>query len=79
MLNIEVIKFEAQDVITTSVAAPTEEPTEPPRCACDLAGCNLSNANTVGGPRNHYLEGTFYQKCTGLDGTGVHTCENKGK
>ena len=26
MLNIEVIKFEAQDVITTSVAAPTEAP-----------------------------------------------------
>ena len=30
MLKIEVIKFEAQDVITTSVAAPTEAPTEPP-------------------------------------------------
>lgn len=29
MLNIEVIKFEAQDVITTSVAAPTEAPVVP--------------------------------------------------
>lgn len=44
MLNIEVIRFEAQDVITTSVAAPTQPkptkpaPTEAPEATkfCDL-------------------------------------------
>ena len=39
MLNIEVIKFEAQAVITTSVAAPTKPaPTEAPEATkfCDL-------------------------------------------
>ena len=44
MLKIEVIKFEAQDVITTSVAAPTEAPTEPPvECICGNA-CDPNEA-----------------------------------
>lgn len=36
MLNIELIRFEAQDVITSSVATP-----EAPKCACDVAGCTV--------------------------------------
>ena len=74
MLKIEVIKFEAQDVITSSVAAPVEpEIKDDPKCACEDNGCRISTANTLPGqPRDHILPG--YLTCKGVDGSGVHTC-----
>ena len=71
MLKIEVVKFEAQDVITSSVAAPTEAPTEPPKCACDGI-CNYAIISN-----RHYLtEKIPGPQCSGLEGTGEHTCGN---
>lgn len=70
MLKIEVIKFEAQDVITSSVAAPVEpEIKEDPKCACD-GNCTYSAISKR--HYNGYPSGN--NQCYGIDGTGVHTC-----
>ena len=44
MLKIEVIKFEAQDVITASTAAPTEAPTVPEEVV--LPSCTNPNGHS---------------------------------
>lgn len=67
MLNIEVIRFEAQDVITTSVAAPVE----PVDCDCVVDGRIVCTAATNGPDSrgNHYINGGG--ACTQK---GKHTC-----
>ena len=77
MLKIELIRFEAQDVITTSVSTPeppvNDTTTEDPKCACHDT-CTYSPIS-----KNHWwgAVGNRNEQCFGLEGTGVHTCENK--
>ena len=55
MLNIEIIKFEAQDIITTSAAAPVEQ-----KCICptdDTAHCSSTEHF---GPNGEVCPGTPY-------------------
>jgi len=71
MLNIEVVRFEAQDVITASVAAPAVPmiPLQPatPRCDCDKNGCTIQ----AGFHTYHDANGTGPLVCQ-----GNHTCGN---
>ena len=61
MLKIEVIKFEAQDVITASVAAPEVIP-----CPCEtLGGCTVDELG------NHWI---VVNGEKGACGHEVHTC-----
>ena len=68
MLKIEVIKFEAQDVITTSIAAPTEAP----KCTCDSEEYHrYYNQET----KEHYWD---HGNCpmTGKIDNNEHNCRN---
>jgi len=62
MLNIEVIRFEAQDVITASKAAPVVVPATPvePLCACGRTGTHGYNSKT--GEHKVYIndEGDYF-------------------
>lgn len=59
MLKIEVIKFEAQDVITASTAAPTEAPVEQ-KCICPTDGSHQCSDNVHYGPNGEPCPGTPY-------------------
>lgn len=62
MLKIEVIKFEAQDVITASTAAPEEKPAE---CIC-TDGHDVENCMYRG----------IHDKCIAGGYEGHHNCED---
>ena len=55
MLNIEIIKFEAQDVITTSIPAPVES-----KCICPTDGSHKCSNNVHYGPNGEPCPGTPY-------------------
>ena len=55
MLKIEVIKFEAQDVITTSDAAPVEQ-----KCICPTDGSHKCSNNVHYGPNGEPCPGEPY-------------------
>ena len=55
MLKIEVIKFEAQDVITASTAAPVES-----KCICPTDGSHQCSNNVHYGPNGEPCPGTPY-------------------
>ena len=65
MLKIEVIKFEAQDVITASTAAPTEAPEEA-KCTCSANDEHYHFANDEVGNLYYDHEGCTYE--------GEHNC-----
>ena len=72
MLNIEVIKFEAQDVITASgVKKPAAKPQEPAK-TCDCA----TGIRCQGGTGAHWYWDTnnSMKRCAGTD--GAHYCGN---
>jgi len=69
MLKIEVIKFEAQDVITASTAAPTEAPTEAPveqKCICPTDGYAKCSSGSHYGPNGEPCPGEPYTYPNGL-------------
>ena len=67
MLKIEVIKFEAQDVITTSDAAPVEQ-----KCICPTDGSHTCSNNVHYGPNGEPCPGTPY---TYPNGKTIYTHE----
>ena len=71
MLNIEVIKFEAQDVITASVAAPVEPVAPVVNCDCAVYGpCEIWD----GGLHIHPDANGDPMYCSGIN--GEHGCGN---
>ena len=63
MLKIEVIKFEAQDVITTSVATPEVDAPAEPQCICSEEVPY----------RDCYINGT-HAECEAQPYDGQHKC-----
>ena len=55
MLKIEIMKFQAQDVITTSDAAPVEQ-----KCICPTDGSHKCSNNVHYGPNGEPCPGTPY-------------------
>ena len=69
MLKIEVIKFEAQDVITASTAAPTEAPVEQ-KCICPTDDSAVCSSSEHFGPNGEVCPGVPY---TYPNGTTIYT------
>ena len=65
MLKIEVIKFEAQDVITASTAAPVEQ-----KCICPTDDSAVCSSGSHYGPNGEPCPGEPY---TYPNGTTIYT------
>ena len=65
MLKIEVIRFEAEDVITASVEAPVVPEQKPVECTCPTA-----TAHSIDGDGRHVVAAESY---TGEDGNRYST------
>ena len=69
MLKIEVIKFEAQDVITTSIAAPAEG-----KCICPTDGSAQCSSSEHFGPDGEKCPGIPYTYPSGKT-IYTHNCK----
>ena len=69
MLKIEVIKFEAQDVITASTAAPEEA-----KCICPTDGSGRCSSTEHFGPNGEVCHGVPY---TYPNGNTIYTHDCK--
>ena len=60
MLKIEVIRFEAEDVITASVETPVEKPAEPTKCICPTDDSATCSSSSHYGPNGEVCPGEPY-------------------